>query len=306
MPPFGNFRIAACITTMHRPDILRDCLSGLMACDSPPDVIVVSDDSREPAQIAATQAVVAEFPRVLYTTGPRRGVCANRNSALTAAMVANLDYVAFLDDDTAVPPDFFSAARAYLGKLEPTQRVKTILTGYRDDVGSGASRLNFRGYFEDCAVPETATVCASFFPMALLATERWDENIFFGSEDAEICLRAMARGFQIQFSPTLRTKHLATDAGVLQKESSNGMTKYELQCEAARLYIGIKRYSRITPNRFKLYAFVGIYFAHLAISLARRGLIKALPPIVRAANLGSLRQTGETSGSTEQTIVAHR
>lgn len=290
MPAPGNFRIAACITTMHRPSILRDCLNGIVACRPMPDVIVVSDDSRDPAQIEATRAVVAEFPQVIYATGPRRGVCANRNSALIAAMASNLDYVTFLDDDTAVPTDFFFIAQTYFGQLAPTERVKTILTGYRDDLGSGASRLNFRGYFEKCAIPETATVCASFFPMAFLATERWDENIFFGSEDAEICLRALARGFPIQFTPALKTRHLAVGAGTLQKEFSSGITKYELQCEAARLYIGIKRYSRITPSVLKLSAFVIIYFVHLTIRLTSRGLIQALIPIVRAANLGALRK----------------
>jgi GT2 family glycosyltransferase len=280
-----GFRIGVCITTMHRPTVLRECLSLLAACEPQPDVIIVSDDSRAADQIAATQAVIADFPSAVYLTGPRRGVCANRNNALAAALEHGVDCVSFLDDDTAVPVGFFAEGKACYANLPEAERGKTIVTGCRDDVGSGPSRLNFRGYFEPASVAETATVCAAFFPARMLATERWDENIFFGSEDAEICLRAAARGFAILYTPNLKTGHLASNGGVLLSENSAGMTKYELQCEAARLYIGIKRYGRITPNPFKLAAFVAIYFAHMTISLIRRGLLSSLFPIVRAANL---------------------
>jgi glycosyltransferase involved in cell wall biosynthesis len=287
----ATFRVAVCITTMHRPVILETCLAELMACLPPPGDIIVSDDSREPGMIEATMAVVAKFPKVTYVRGPRRGVCANRNRALDQVLARGFDYVTFLDDDTSTPADFFKLAKAFYDGLSPAERMRTIVTGARDDLDSGPVRLNFRSYFEASDTPQSATVASTLFPISMLATERWDENIFFGSEDAELCLRAMARGFRIHYLPSLSTSSLASGDGILLAETSSGMSKYEMYCEAARLYIGIKRYSKITPNPFKLIAFVVIYFAHMTLHLARRGLLSRLVPIVRAANLRTLRGT---------------
>ena len=59
---------------MGRPEILRRCLASLCAGHLLPDEIIVSDDSRAPE---AVEAVCRDFPRIRYSRGPRRGLCAN-------------------------------------------------------------------------------------------------------------------------------------------------------------------------------------------------------------------------------------
>ena len=290
------FRFAVCITTMHRPEILQSCLENLVKCNPAPAMIVVSDDSVEPLQIERTKAVVEQFLGVAYLRGPHRGVCANRNTALEPALNGDINYVSFMDDDILVPPNFFGQTIAFYSSLTPAERVKTICTGTRGELGESELmpdpvRLNFRGYFESSLEPESVTISAAVFPVGLFALERWDDDIFFGSEDAEFSLRAIARGYAIRYVHGLTTNHLATDAGILHAENAGGMTKYELCCEAARLYIGVKRYLRIQPNPFKLVGFVVLYFTHLTVTLGRKGLLGSFVPIVRTANLGALWKT---------------
>jgi len=286
-------RFAVCITTMHRPDVLERSLESLVECQPPPCLIVVSDDSVDPQQIKKTRTLVERFPGVIYLSGPHRGVCANRNSALEPALGQDIDYVSFMDDDILVPENFFQCATAFYSSLTDNERPRTICTGTRREAGDtfmapSPVRLNFRGYFESSNNPESVTVSAAVFPIEVFAVERWDDDIFFGSEDAEFSLRALARGFVIRYVHGLTTSHLATDGGILHAEQSNGMTKYELCSESARLYIGIKRYLKIQPNPFKLVAFVTIYFAFLIVRLSRKSLLGSLLPIVRTANLGAL------------------
>ncbi|SDV50545.1 glycosyltransferase family 2 protein [Chitinasiproducens palmae] len=280
-----HLNVCACITTMNRPDALAACLAALTRCEPAPVEIVVSDDSNDPAAAARNRDIVARHPAVRYVVGPRRGVCANRNHAFEAAC-SRAPYVSFIDDDLLLPPDFFATIHGFYAALDAVARQRTICTGSRNDMSDGPVRLNFRGYFAASDVPGSATVAAAAFPSVLLTLEKWDENIFFGSEDAELCLRAMARGFSIRYLPTLRSTHLATDAGVLTRERVGSLSRYELCCEAARLYIGVKRYRTIAPDRARLTAFLAIYFAHMTLFLARRRALTSFGQLVRLSRMG--------------------
>ena len=285
IPPTPSIRIAACITTMNRPEALSACLDALACCDPAPMSIVVSDDSSEPAWIAKNREIVARHPNVTYVTGPRRGVCSNRNHAFSQVSSA-ANYVSFIDDDLLLPSHFFGTATDFYQALPEQTRTRTICTGSRDDMADGPVSLTFRGYFMQTDSPGSATVASAVFPVALFDVERWDENIFFGSEDAELCLRATAANFAIVFLPELTSRHLATDAGVLTKQqATGGLTRYEMCCEAARLYIGAKRYRIIEPNPLKLAAFLFVYFAHMTLYLARKRALGSFGQLVRLSNV---------------------
>lgn len=277
-------RIGACITTMHRPEALSACLQALTACEPAPLAIVVSDDSSDAAAILENQRIVARHPQVLYVPGPRRGVCSNRNHAL-ARLQTEVDYVSFIDDDLLLPKDFFGTARAFYASLDAGQRERTICTGSRDDMDDGPVSLTFRCYFTATETPGSATVAAAVFPISLFKTECWDENIFFGSEDAELCLRATARNYRIIYLPSLTSGHLASNGGVLNQERVGTLSRYELCCEAARLYIGAKRYRIIEPNAWKLSAFLLIYFLHMTLYLGRRRALGSFGRLIRLSNV---------------------
>jgi glycosyltransferase involved in cell wall biosynthesis len=283
---------AVCVTTMNRVDTLAACLDNLARCEPPAACIVVSDDSPEPATRAANAAVVARHPGVVYLEGPRRGVCANRNNAVRycVAHASAFEYVSFVDDDIHPAADFFGAARDFLSRLTPAERRTAIITG---GATSGPTlhdchpmRLSFMGYFTASDKPECVNIHAAVFPLELFRHDDWDENIFFGIEDAELSLRALRRGYVIRLMPALRTFDTMPGSGVLhERRAEGGLTRYEVSCEAARLYIGVKRYRSIQPDAMKLGAFVLVYFAHLSVYLVRRRSLPLLVSIVRLSRV---------------------
>lgn len=303
---------AVCVTTMNRVDTLAGCLDNLARCEPPPACIVVSDDSPDPATRAANAAMAARHPGVVYLEGPRRGVCANRNNAVRycVAHPGRFDYVSFVDDDIHPADNFFAAARDHLNGLSPNERRKVILTG-----GSTSGhnlhechpmRLSFMGYFAASDEPECVNIHAAVFPLEVFRHEEWDENIFFGIEDAELSLRALRRGYVINLLPGLKARDMMPGAGVLHHSTSQaGLTRYQLSCEAARLYIGVKRYRSIEPDVFSLVAFVVVYFAHIGVYLIRHKSLRQFLPLVRLSRvsraLGSRASTRLNDGRTSYT-----
>ncbi|MBN3757130.1 glycosyltransferase [Paraburkholderia sp. Tr-20389] len=291
--PSATPAFAVCITTMNRTATLAACLDNLASGTPRAACIVVSDDSPDPTVRAANAAVVAQHPGVVWLEGPRRGVCANRNNAVRycLAHAPQCRYVSFVDDDVQIAHDFFSVARARLDALPLERRQRVMLTG---GSSSGAAqpechpvRLSFAGYFMAADEPQCVNIHAAVFPLALFSTDSWDENIFFGVEDAELSLRALKKGYSIELVPALRAVDTMPGTGVIDNASrgARGISVYRQHCEAARLYVGVKRYRVIDPSLVKYVAFITTYFAHLTLYLAKRRALSSLVPIVRMSNV---------------------
>lgn len=289
-------RVSACITTRNRPELLEACLRALWNSTIKPNRVVVSDDSQTLEMQQTNRDIVAQFPGTNYILGPRIGVCGNRNNAVNAIPASDTDFVAFVDDDICVEPDFIAQAIAKYQQMPFEQQNYTIISGIsRDPKGEGImvpGKLTFRGYFRTTTnSPQTVAIHATLFPRRFFEQEQWDENIFFGYEDAELSLRALHRGYQILHCPELKVMHPGDDSlSVLDIPDVGNLTNYEISIEAARLYVGIKRYKDLFPNPFKLIAFVIIYFVHMATYLFRRGAVKAFPEIVRRSHVQRLWQ----------------
>lgn len=287
---------AVCVTTMNRVDRLSACLDDLARCDPSPEFVVVSDDSPDPSVRALNEELVTAHPGCVYLVGPRRGVCANRNNAVRycLAQASRCDYVSFVDDDILVEANFFTAARDHYAGVLAQPAHLTILTG---GATSGPNlhqcwplRLSFACYFARGDVPQCVNINASVFPLTLFTHETFDENIFFGTEDAELCLRALQRGYSIEMNPALRVLDTMPGGGVLNATGATaGLTRYQLCCEAARLYIGVKRYRVIEPSVIRCAAFVFFYFGHMTLYLARRRALSQLVPIVRTSKVWRVR-----------------
>ncbi len=135
--------------------------------------------------------------------------------------------------------------------------------------------------------PQCVNIHAAVFPLALFRSDSWDENIFFGVEDAELSLRALKKGYSIDLVPALRAVDTMPGTGVIENapRGSRGISVYRQHCEAARLYVGVKRYRVIDPSVVKYVAFLTTYFAHLTLYLAKRRALSSLVPIVRMSNV---------------------
>jgi hypothetical protein len=196
-----------------------------------------------------------------------------------------------------VDADFFAVADAHLAKLPPARRRVTFLTG---GASSGPHlgqcwpvRLSFTCYFTRSKDPRCVNMHTSVFPLVFFTHDTWDENIFFGTEDAELCLRALQRGYAIELEPGLRSRDTMPGSGVLTgARAVPGLTRYQLSCEAARLYIGVKRYRVIEPSIVRCAAFLFVYFGHLTLYLARRRALSQLVPIVRISNVWRVGTSG--------------
>jgi len=291
-------RIAACITTRNRSEQLDDCLKALWNSQVKPHSVIVSDDSQDIEVQQANQGVVQKYPGTTYIAGPKRGVCANRNNAVNATSALETDFVAFVDDDICVEPDFIAKAVDRYSQIPKEQRKYTILTGASTGTQGEKllpSKLSFRGYFRATeGTPETVVIHAALFPRQFFSQEQWDEDIFFGYEDAELCLRAIKYDYKIVSCPELKVNVKSIDS-VLDAPGIGGVSNYELHIEAARLYIGIKRYKNLFPNPLKLLAFLTIYLIHMNVYLLKRGAIQAWPEIIRRSRIHLLWQHTEVS-----------
>ncbi|MBW4418223.1 MAG: glycosyltransferase [Myxacorys californica WJT36-NPBG1] len=287
-------QLSICITTRNRPQELNACLEALWNSTVQPCSVIVSDDSSDPERQQQTEQVVKRYPSTRYITGPRTGVCGNRNNAVNA--VTEGDLVAFVDDDICVEPDFIARALEQYAQLPSQERDCTILTGISRDLDGQAllpGKLSFRGYFYPTDAPESVVIHAAVFPRTFFDQEQWDENIFFGYEDAELCLRALKRGYRILSVPELQVRNICFLKGTLASPSIGNLTDYEIYIEAARLYVGIKRYKHLFPNVSKLLLFISVYFVHLTLYLLKRRSLNGLPEIIKRSRIERLWQRSQ-------------
>jgi len=296
----GQMRLSVCITTRNRTQELNACLRTVWDCNSKPYSVIVSDDSPEYEVQQKNREVVKRYPGTTYLTGPRSGVCANRNNAVNAIPASETDMVAFIDDDICVEPDFIGRAVEQYTQMPPQQRNCTILSGVsRDNDGheSSPTKLSFWGYFCPTDTPQAVAIHAAVFPRSFFEEEQWDENIYFGYEDAELCLRSLKRGYRILHCPELRVLHAGANSSTLAVAGVGKLSDYDIYVEAARLYVGIKRYKDVFPNPFKLVVFISFYFVHMTAFLLKRGSLKAWPEIIRYSHIQRLWQPSHLWGS---------
>jgi O-antigen biosynthesis protein len=122
-----RMRISVVVPTFNRKNILRQCLTALLAQDyADYEVIVVDDGSTD----GTGDMLAAEFPRVRYFRQVNQGQAVARNTGVQAA---EGEIVAFTDDDNLVPSDWLSrhadGYRRYpevsgvAGRMEPPEEV---------------------------------------------------------------------------------------------------------------------------------------------------------------------------------------
>jgi GT2 family glycosyltransferase len=217
---------------MDRSDLLERCLDSILAGDTLPAEVVVSDDSRRPEK---TIELCGRFPVVRYVPGPQRGLCANRNNAVVSC---TSDYIGLLDDDAAVMPDFVGTAI----RLIQTAPHRTVFTG--DILESEEARRlgpvnpTFLGHFGKTPRGEYQTVHlnCNLFPRGAFVTARFDESIVYGYEDMDLCQQLLSAGYRIEYRPQLLNRHLPPPKSVAARAAQ------ERQSERERYYTSLRRY----------------------------------------------------------------
>jgi GT2 family glycosyltransferase len=284
-------KVAICVTTRNRSEQLSNCLNALRSLSIKPTLIVVSDDSADQSTQEHNRFIVEKCESAVYMVGPQRGVCANRNSALRLALEESPDLVSFVDDDICLDQYFLENAIEAYRNIPEKDKKSTIFTGVIEEEGKIAEglKLTFRGYFARSSRPEVVNIHAAIFPASLFREVAWDENIFFGYEDAELCLRAKKNGFKILTLPSLIS--LDTEAGngtLLERGDDNRISDYQVYVEAARFYVGVKRYYVISSSIMRLLLFIITYFAHMSVFLFKKKSLSKFGLILKTAQVDRL------------------
>lgn len=283
-------RLSACVTTMNAPQDLDACLQALWNSNVKPYQVIVSDDSPTVEMQQQNRQIVERYPGSTYIQGSQRGVNANRNCAVNAAI--NTDFIAFVDDDVYLDRDFIEKALAKYQQMSPKERNRTFITGHSirgQGQGTLPTRLSFRGYYTPTTnVPECVHIHSAVFPRSFFNQEQWEEDIFFGQGDAILCLRALRRGYRIIYCPELKVTSHRLGTPTLRDKWVGDLTNYDIHQEAARLNIGIKRYKYLFPNSLKLTGFLIVYFSHMTIYLLKKRALKAWPLIIQRSQIRQL------------------
>lgn len=257
------------ICTVNRPQELQRCLASIAACRAQPTEIVVSDDSPDGRE---TAAVCSAFPGVRYFVGPRRGLCANRNSIISWA---STDFVSLLDDDAVVSVDFIDFALTIIEKLP----ARTLVTGTVIEAGNPVLPGNpsFLGFFGRTSCNgnlKNINLNCNLFPRTAFEEACFDERISYGYEDMDLCTRLLSRGYVIRQERELVTTHLppprtaATDRGRFVMSGQ------------ARFYTSVKRYLLYERNLPKLLAYIALAPTHRVLHAIKTGKWFDLPNAV--------------------------
>ena len=196
-------RVAICITTFRRPEMLRQLLAGLSHLAFrkalPPEitVIVVDNDAARSAQEVCN---AASLPWPLrYVVEPRRGIAQARNRAIREADFA--DFVAFVDDDEYVSPAWLDELLHTHYRFGADVVSGPILPDYDQDVpqwvrsGMFFTRsIHHSGQNLEKCQTGNVLIRRSLFDQISAFDERFGLT---GGEDTEFFLRARRSGFRI-------------------------------------------------------------------------------------------------------------
>ncbi|HEY8448061.1 MAG TPA: glycosyltransferase [Thermomicrobiales bacterium] len=101
---------AVCIPTFKRPVFLDQLLQSLTKLnqDHLTVHVIVVDNDGEGSAAPVVERYRERLPRLVYEIEPERGIAAARNRLVTIARRLGVEYIAFIDDDEWVEPDWLA------------------------------------------------------------------------------------------------------------------------------------------------------------------------------------------------------
>ena len=195
------------VLTWNGAHLLPDCLRSLQAQTAPIRITVVDNDSSD----GTTDLLARDFPDVRHLKLPENlGYGRANNEAMRAALDAGADFVALINNDVELQPDWFEKLLA-AAREQPASGLfcGTLLFRGQETVNSTGLTIDFfgRARDRDFRVPlrELRTtggpVAGVSGGAALLRGEMleavglFDPGYFAYYEDVDLSLRAAALGF---------------------------------------------------------------------------------------------------------------
>jgi glycosyltransferase involved in cell wall biosynthesis len=266
-----------CICTRDRPQALTATLASIERSEHQVSSVVVSDDGLSPDTRAV--ATRSSLP-VTFTTGPRQGLAANRNHALS---LVETPFLVYLDDDCHFSATFLTAAFRCMAAGEKIHGLgHVVVTGRERRLGSiiEASDQSFCGFQKKPYRPDdnlrSIVINSTVFPTALVRSLKFDERLRYGYEEVELATRIVASGATIVGCSTAVNDHFP---------SGIGRADYEYDATVSRLYATWKRYAFTERRRARAVAFVAVAPTHAIMSgLKSRGVRGAIDAARAAAD----------------------
>lgn len=263
-PESREIQASVCICTRNRPHELRRALESIQRSRTRVSQVVVSDDSDDEQ---TRRMIAVAFPHIDYTTGPRRGLGANRNRAVRHATGT---HVVFLDDDAELDDGFLDSVEKRLAGLPRSMCQRTIVTGLESKLGvkilpNEQDLLGFqRRRYRSGEPLRTVVMNATLFPRGLFDAVQFDPQLNYGYDEVDLTTRAVAHGFEIVACFDAINRHIP---------SPKNRDEYRPFTDASRLYVTLKRRRQTEGSWLRGWGgfWLAVIHAHLA-AIKRRGL----------------------------------
>lgn len=220
---------------------IKPCLDSVWIATSGMDCEIIVVDNGSTDETPRLLQAYGDKIKCIYNDS-NRGISRARNQALKIALG---DKIWILDVDTIVNPDAVSAMYEHLDQHSETGICACRLTSENGDIQDSCRRLphphhkfmnlsisllkrsrrfdalrrrmerkNLNQFYRDELQGEEAFeaeyvigACQMFRNDVLENTGFLDENIFYGPEDADFCLRASQKGYQVMCLPQVSIIH---------------------------------------------------------------------------------------------------
>lgn len=213
-----NLRLSVIILTCNQRDFTVRCLKSIYPlCDNPDYEIIIVDNA---SQDNTKKEILTNFPKVKYIYLTRNvGVAAGRNTGLNNS---SGQYLMFLDNDTVASPETIIGMTDYLEINPDIGLIAPKLISPQ-----GETQLSFKSFpgilkkirnviLPHSRCPYNVVLCEPFYVIGacqlfsrntLIATGILDDNIFYGPEDADFCIRIRKTGKRIVYNPDFVITH---------------------------------------------------------------------------------------------------
>jgi GT2 family glycosyltransferase len=195
--------VALAIICHDRPDELADALASA-AGEAWEEVVVLDMASEPPLTPVAGVTLLRSDDNV--------GVTAGRNRLLEAIAA---DVIVFLDDDAVLTAPAVEPLRRRFDSDEKLAVVAFLVR--RKDGTTVSSEYPFRGPAREDPSPRP---CAYFVGCgyaarrsAVSSTGGYDESFFYSTEEVDLSLRLLARGWRLLYDPGLTIEHRPSPRG---------------------------------------------------------------------------------------------
>ena len=217
-----------------------ECLESLRKVTYPNFEAVVVDNGSDGDDAAQLRQRFGDFAR-LIVNDRNSGFAGGCNLGIKEALARGADYVALLNNDTVVAPDFLEAVVrvAQADKKAGVLGGKIYCHELPDLIWFAGGVINYRtgrtpirgsgeadnGKYDEIVGVDWISGCFMFISGDVLrSVGLLDDRFFFGWEDADFCVRAARKGYKVLFVPGSKIWHKGF--GDNKRERLMGMPVY--------------------------------------------------------------------------------